>query len=81
MHCPQPSTASPLNPRPQVQNHLLELLAPHHDPERVDLPQGVLGCSAAALAFAAGAGAALSVTVAGLALVGRLAWRAWDPEL
>jgi len=60
---------------PQVQTMLLEVVAPHHDPEQVLLPQGVLGCSWAAAAFVAGAGCALGAALPAMSAVGRVLWQ------
>jgi hypothetical protein len=62
---------------PQLQQLLMDVVAPHHDAERVELPQGVLGFSRAAAAFAVGA--ACAVGAVGVPLWGaaaRAAWRA-----
>jgi hypothetical protein len=57
---------------------LMEVVAAHHDPERVDLPQGVLGCSRAAWAFVAGASCALgAVALPVWAACAKVAWRRW----
>ena len=56
---PPPGAATDSITLPQVQAMLMEEVAAHHDPERVDLPHGLLGCSWAAAAFAVGAGCAL----------------------
>jgi hypothetical protein len=59
-----------------MQHMLMEVVVPHHDPERVELPQGVLGFSRAAAAFAAGAGCALAAVAPAWAAACRAAWRA-----
>jgi hypothetical protein len=53
----------------------MELIAPHHDPERVELPQGVLGPSRASAAFLAGA--ATAVAVLAVPLWAAVAWTSW----
>jgi hypothetical protein len=57
----------------QLTNLLMEVLAPHHDPEQVAFPMGVAGCNWAAAAFAAGAVLPVcGVAVAAAALLRRL---------
>jgi hypothetical protein len=56
---------------------LMEVVAPHHDPERVELPQGVVGVSWASATFAAGAAAALAAVVPAAAAGAAAAWRHW----